>query len=55
MKRAIAVVAAAILLVGCTKVGSTGEGTRHNRWTQPHVLRYADISDVSTLNPMFNT
>ena len=23
------------------------------RWTQPHVLRFADAQDVNTLNPFF--
>ncbi|HMD01740.1 MAG TPA: peptide ABC transporter substrate-binding protein [Candidatus Baltobacteraceae bacterium] len=28
--------------------------TRHNTWTQPHVLRLGDISEVTSLNPMFS-
>jgi peptide/nickel transport system substrate-binding protein len=55
MKRTIALALTLLALAGCTRVGSTGEGARHNRATQPHVLRYGDIGDVSTLNPMFNT
>ena len=50
--------AAAVLLFalasGCTKIGSTGEGQRRNAFTQPHVLRYAAIGDVTTLNPMLS-
>ncbi len=33
-------------------VGSV-EPARINKFTQPHVLRFADIGDVTSLNPMF--
>ena len=45
-------VLALILLVapaGCTKVGTTGVGSRHS-YTIPHVLRYATGEDVAGLN-----
>ena len=51
--RAAALALVCLIAVGCTKVGSTGEGGRHNPTTQPHVLRYSDIGDVSSLNPLF--
>jgi peptide/nickel transport system substrate-binding protein len=54
MKRIVSIVLLAAL-AGCTKVGSTGAGERRNPSTQPHVLRYGDLGDMSTLNPMFNT
>jgi len=39
-----------VLGAGCAKVTSTGE-----RATQPHVLRWADSLDVSSLNPLIAT
>jgi peptide/nickel transport system substrate-binding protein len=44
----------ALVLPACTKVGTAGEGARHNATTQPHVLRYADLGDVTNLNPLFD-
>jgi peptide/nickel transport system substrate-binding protein len=45
---------AAATLCACTKTGSApGAGGRINAWTQPHVLRFSDASDVNTLNPFF--
>ncbi len=44
----------AVALCGCTKTGSmAGAGARGNAWTEPHVLRFSDASDVNTLNPFF--
>lgn len=41
-----------ILATGCSKVSETPEaGGRVNSFTIPHVLRWADASDVATLNP----
>jgi peptide/nickel transport system substrate-binding protein len=54
MKKKVAPLLACALLAACTRVGSTGEGARRNASTHPHVLRYANLGDVSTLNPMFN-
>lgn len=43
------------LTTGCTQVGtSSGGGGRHS-YTHPHELRMADISDVTTLNPMLSS
>jgi peptide/nickel transport system substrate-binding protein len=33
--------------------GFAQEGSRKNPYTQPHVLRFADTIDVTSLNPMF--
>jgi peptide/nickel transport system substrate-binding protein len=43
----------AALAAGCSKTG-TGEATggRVNSWTIPHVFRFANSEDISTLNPM---
>ncbi|HXO16547.1 MAG TPA: peptide ABC transporter substrate-binding protein [Candidatus Dormibacteraeota bacterium] len=50
----IAAAVAAATLCSCTKSGSpAGTGGRMNAWTQPHVLRFSDASDVNTLNPHF--
>jgi peptide/nickel transport system substrate-binding protein len=54
MKRLVLVLGC-LATIACTRVGSAGPGARHNSSTQPHVLRYANLGDVSTLNPMFNT
>jgi peptide/nickel transport system substrate-binding protein len=51
LRRAVAGLSAA----ACTKVVSTGAGERRNPTTQPHILRYGDLGDVSTLNPAFNS
>jgi peptide/nickel transport system substrate-binding protein len=32
----------------------SAEPARHNAFTKPHVLRFGDIGDVTTLNPMFS-
>ncbi|PZR57517.1 MAG: hypothetical protein DLM50_05970 [Candidatus Meridianibacter frigidus] len=45
---------AVILLAGCTRVQSVGT-TGRRPWTQPHVLRIADISDPDHFNPLLST
>jgi peptide/nickel transport system substrate-binding protein len=55
MRMNVVLLLACLLAAGCTKVGSTGAGERRNTSTQPHVLRYGDLGDVSTLNPAFNS
>jgi peptide/nickel transport system substrate-binding protein len=50
--RRFAIVIAALVLCSCSKVSQTTEGGRINSWTTPHVLRYANAADISTLNPM---
>jgi peptide/nickel transport system substrate-binding protein len=42
----------AYLVVGAGPAASV-EPARKNAFTQPHVLRFADIGDVTSLNPMF--
>jgi peptide/nickel transport system substrate-binding protein len=45
---------AAVLLASCTRTGTVaGTGGRVNSWTEPHVLRFSDASDINTLNPFF--
>ncbi|MDQ6932219.1 MAG: peptide ABC transporter substrate-binding protein [Candidatus Eremiobacteraeota bacterium] len=39
---------------GCTQVHTVAQGTRHP-WTQPHVLRVADIADPDKFNPLLST
>ncbi|MDQ6825866.1 MAG: peptide ABC transporter substrate-binding protein [Candidatus Eremiobacteraeota bacterium] len=46
--------AALLAVAGCTKVGTVAEGSRHP-WTQPHVLRMADIADPDRFNPLLST
>lgn len=55
MQGKIAVLGLMCVLAGCTKVGGGGAADRQNAFTRPHELRYADISDFSTLNPMLNS
>lgn len=52
--RRFAIVIVALVLCACSKVSQQTEGGRLNAWTQPHVLRYTNATDVSTLNPMFS-
>lgn len=53
MRGTIVAMLALAVLAACTKVGTqdAGGAVRHNAWTQPHVLRYGDVSDIPTLNP----
>ncbi|MDQ2865686.1 MAG: peptide ABC transporter substrate-binding protein [Candidatus Eremiobacteraeota bacterium] len=50
-KTIAALVVAALLATGCSKVSTGESGGRLNSFTQPHVLRFADAGDVNTLNP----
>jgi peptide/nickel transport system substrate-binding protein len=52
--RRFAVIAVALLLCACSKASQSAVGGRINSWTIPHVLRYANAEDISTLNPMFS-
>jgi peptide/nickel transport system substrate-binding protein len=49
-----ALLLAAVALAACTRVGTTGEGQRHNPKTIPHFLRYGDLGDLSSLNPLLD-
>jgi len=49
-----AVALAALVLAGCTRVAAPEAGGRHP-WTQPHVLRLADVADPDSLNPFLST
>ena len=51
---ALAVVSAAVLASGCSKVGTAGGDTRH-AYTRPHELRFAGAEDISGLNPLLAT
>ena len=50
--RALAAIAAAVLLTGCTKISSSTGPNAARPGAEPGVLRISDISDPSTLNPM---
>lgn len=50
MKRFVAVIAAAALLAGCSKVASEQTGGGDHSWTQPGVLRIAIQSEPLNLN-----
>ena len=55
--RRVAVVAALVLLAGCTKVDTSGQpaaGARHP-WTVPGTLRVALPGNINTLNPILST
>lgn len=55
MKRRTALLLSLALLAACARPQSSATiGGRH-AWTQPHVLRVADISDPDTLNPYLST
>ena len=53
VRRLIGVALLAVALGGCTKVGSSGgdPAARRNAFTRPHVLRFADTNDTTSLNP----
>jgi peptide/nickel transport system substrate-binding protein len=50
----LAVALAAFVTSGCTRVSAPAAGGRH-AWTQPHVLRLADVADPDSLNPLLST
>lgn len=53
MIRWCAALAAAVLLVSCTKQGGgPAGGAAGNAWTRPGVLRFAENQDIKTLNPV---
>ena len=52
--RRLTIAVAILALCACSKVSQPTEGGRINSWTTPHVLRYTDAADISTLNPMFS-
>ncbi len=45
----------AILMTGCTKVGSSAGSGARNPWTQPGVLRIAVAGTIKSLNPLLST
>ena len=49
------VLAAAVLLTGCTRVSTPIQSGGRHAFTVPHVLRFADISDPDTLNEYLST
>jgi peptide/nickel transport system substrate-binding protein len=52
MKRLVTFgLAFAVLLAGCSKVGTTGAGGRHE-WTHPGVFTYGENQNPHTLNPV---
>ncbi len=51
MKRALAALA---LLAATLGAAGPGQESRKNPFTQPHVLRFGDIVDLTSLNPMFD-
>jgi len=52
--RGAAYVAAAAVLVSCTRVQTGAHNGRH-AWSQPHVLRVADIAEPDHFNPLLST
>ncbi len=64
MKKALATIAACVLLAACTKSSevatSSGQvsgasGGPHNSYTIAHTLRVGDIQDITSLNPHLAT
>ena len=61
MKKAVATIAACVLLAACTKTGqvatTSGEapGGPHNSYTIPHTVRIGDTQDITSLNPHLAT
>jgi peptide/nickel transport system substrate-binding protein len=47
-----ALLAGALLLAGCSKVGTSAGPAGGNRWTVPGVVRLAIIAEPNTLNPV---
>ncbi len=43
-----------VALAACTPSAAPSSGGRHP-WTQPHVLRLADVADPDSLNPLLST
>ncbi|MDQ6943003.1 MAG: hypothetical protein M3169_10895 [Candidatus Eremiobacteraeota bacterium] len=53
-QRVRAAAAALVLLSGCTPAGTATHAGRHP-WTQPGVLRLADVADPDSVNPLLST
>jgi len=53
-RRFAALAMCATLITSCTRVQTAGPGGRH-QWTQPHILRVADISEPDHFNPLLST
>ncbi|MBV9149752.1 MAG: peptide ABC transporter substrate-binding protein [Candidatus Eremiobacteraeota bacterium] len=53
VRRLNALALCAVLMASCTRVQTSVAG-RHP-WTQPHILRYADISEPDHFNPLLST
>lgn len=49
------VLAAAILVTGCSRVSAPSSANGRHAFTVPHVLRFADISDPDNLNEYLST
>lgn len=54
-RRAVAALAAACALGGCSKVSNGATSVGSNSWTIPGVLRFSEFSDPKNLNPMLNS
>jgi peptide/nickel transport system substrate-binding protein len=56
LKRLVSgMLAAAILLTGCTRISQGPTASGRHAFTVPHVLRFADISDPDNLNEYLST
>ncbi len=54
MNRLARIAALALLAAYAAGIGpASSDVQRHNSFTKPHVLRFGDIGDVTSLNPMF--
>jgi len=51
----LVVTLAAFALAGCTRVSAPPSAGGRHSWTQPHVLRLADVADPHSLNPLLST
>jgi len=54
LRNAVVFVFVLSFATACTQVGTSSGGNGRHPYTHPHELRLADISDVTTLNPMLS-
>ena len=50
----LALAVVAVTVAACAPAPPAASGGRHP-WTQPHVLRLADVADPDSLNPLLST